>query len=134
MQDAPKADPRGATARITLTDRYLRLLKPGLTARDVWDSEQPGLVARILSSGLVEFATRYRFHGRRRRLKLGTFPAITLNRARALAREAKGEIDVHHDPAAERRAAKAARTDRARARRRICEASRAQVQTLGGRV
>jgi integrase len=68
-------------------------------------------MARVLPSGLVEFATRYRIQGRRRRLKLGTFPAVSLKQARVLARKAKGEIDTDHDPAAERRAAKAIPTD-----------------------
>ncbi len=68
-------------------------------------------MARVLPSGLVEFATRYRFQGKRRRLKLGTFPAVSLKQARILARKAKGEIDTERDPVAERRAVKAARTD-----------------------
>ena len=68
-------------------------------------------MARVLPSGLVEFATRYRIHGRRRRLKLGTFPGVTLKQARVLARKARGAVDADHDPVAERRAAKAIPTD-----------------------
>jgi hypothetical protein len=44
-------------------------------------------------------------------LKLGTFPAVTLKQAHVLAPKAKGEIDTDHDPAAERRAARAVSTN-----------------------
>jgi hypothetical protein len=93
------------------TDSGLRGLKPLATARDYYDSQQPGLMVRVLPSGQKDFAIRYRFHGRRRRFRLGTFPELSLADARSRARKALTAIDEGRDPAAEQRAAKAAPTD-----------------------
>jgi hypothetical protein len=62
------------SGRLTLTDKYLKSLRPG--AREVWDAQQPGLMVRVLPSGRTEFAIRYRISGKRRRLKLGEYPAV----------------------------------------------------------
>ena len=35
-------------------------------------------MVRVLPSGRIEFAIRYRIHGKRRRLKLGEYPAMSL--------------------------------------------------------
>jgi len=59
-----------ATRRAALTDRHLRALRPGPRAIEAWDSQQRGLIVRVLPSGRIEFAIRYRIHGKRRRLKL----------------------------------------------------------------
>ena len=100
-----------ASARVALTDRHVRALRPGATAKDVWDTQQRGLMVRVLPSGRVEFAIRYRIYGRRRRLKLGSYPAVSLQEARIRARKAQSAIDDGKDPAGERQAAKAAQTD-----------------------
>ena len=94
-----------------LTDRHLRTLRPGPKARDLRDTVHRGLIVRVLPSGVVQFSLRYRFQGHQRRLKLGTYPALTLQMARIRARKAQSEIDAGRDPAGEQRAAKAARTD-----------------------
>ena len=73
------------SARVTLTDPHVRALAPSETAKDIWDSQQPGLMVRVLPSGRKEFAIRYRIHGRRRRLKLGVYPSVTLQEARVRA-------------------------------------------------
>ncbi len=94
-----------------LTDRHLRALKPGSRACDHRDTLQPGLLARVLPSGKVQFSVRYRYQGHQRRLLLGEFPAVGLAEARKRARKAQSAIDDGRDPAAERQAAKAVRTD-----------------------
>jgi integrase len=103
-----------ATARATrlvLTDRHLRALKPAAHAQDFHDMQQRGLIARILPSGIIQFSVRYRFQGKQKRLKLGAYPAVSLQEARKRARNAQASIDEGHDPAGERHAAKAPRTD-----------------------
>ena len=59
---------------------------------------------RVLPSGRIEFAVRYRIHGKRRRLKLGEYPAVSLAMARKRARKAQSAIDNGEDPARERQA------------------------------
>lgn len=96
---------------VVLTDRHLRALQPSQKARDHRDALQRGLIARVLPSGVVQFCLRYRFQGKQRRLKLGTFPTVTLQKARKSARKAQSDVDDGRDPASERRAAKAPRED-----------------------
>lgn len=98
-------------ARVALTDPQVRALRPGATAKDIWDTQQRGLMVRVLPSGRVEFAIRYRMHGRRRRLKLGAYPAVSLAEARKRARKAQSAVDNGADPAGDRQATKAAPSD-----------------------
>ena len=96
---------------LVLTDRHLRTLRATARARDIHDTQQRGLIARVLPSGIVQFSVRYRYQGKQRRLKLGEYPAVSLQLARKRARSAQASIDDGHDPAGERQAAKAERTD-----------------------
>src|SRR5439155_15695766 len=99
------------SARLQLTDRHLRALKPSAHARDYHDTQQRGLIARILPSCIVQFSVRYRYQGKQRRLKLGEYPAVSLQEARKRARNAQSKVDNGADPDGERHAAKAERTD-----------------------
>ena len=94
-----------------LNDRAIRSLSPGATPIDVRDGGQPGLVLTVLTSGRKQFTLRYRFQAKQRRLMLGEYPAVPLAEARKRARRAQSAIDDGRDPAGERQAAKAARTD-----------------------
>ena len=99
------------SVRTIATDPELKALKPAQHAIDYRDDEQPGLVIRVLPSGVVGFTVRYRFKGKQRRLKLGDYPAVTLAEARKRARKEASAIDDNRDPVAERRAAKTAGED-----------------------
>src|SRR5258707_519744 len=94
-----------------LTDMRLRALTPGAMPIDVRDGELRGLILTVLSSGRKQFAIRYRFRGAQRRFLLGEYPAVSLAEARKRGRRARSAIDDGRDPAGERRAAKAVRTD-----------------------
>lgn len=94
-----------------LTDAQLRALAPGPTPIDVRDGELRGLVVTVLPSGRKQFNVRYRHQGKQRRLMLGEYPGVSLAKARKLARREQAAIDSGRDPARERRAAKAKRTD-----------------------
>ena len=67
--------------RLVLTNRHLRGLKPTAHAQDFYDVQQRGLIARILPSAIVPFSVRYRFQGEQKRLKLGAYPAVSLQAA-----------------------------------------------------
>jgi integrase len=88
-----------APARRELTDRFLKSVRPGGTARDVRDTLTRGLIARILPSGVVVFAIRYRHLGQQRRFTLGQFPTLSLSQARVKAARALLAARDGHDPA-----------------------------------
>jgi integrase len=76
--------------------------------REIPDGLLPGLYLVVQPSGAKSWAIRYRANGRPRKFTLGSFPKIELGEARDLAREHMRAISKGADPAAEKRAAKAA--------------------------
>ena len=94
-----------------LTDRGIRALVPRDTPTDLRDGGLRGLIVTVLPSGRRQFSVRYRFRGTQRRFILGDYPDVTLAEARKRARRAQAAIDDGHDPAGDRRTAKAPRTD-----------------------
>jgi integrase len=94
-----------------LTDPTIRALKPGTTPIDVRDGETRGLILTVLPSGRKQFCVRYRVRGKQRRLVLGNYPGLSLAKARKRARDAQSDVDGGRDVAAEKQAAKLARTD-----------------------
>ena len=94
-----------------LTDRTIKALSPKVAPFDIRDGGQPGLVLTVLPSSRKQFTVRYRFQGKQRRLLLGEYPSTSLAEARKRARRAQTSVDDGRDPAGERQAAKAKRTD-----------------------
>jgi integrase len=110
--ESPGSEQAGSRQRHSpLTDRGIRALLSKGTPFDVRDGGQPGLVLTVLPSGRKQFTLRYRFQGKQRRLLLGEYPAVSLALARKRTRKAQSSIDDGKDPAGERQAAKAKRTD-----------------------
>ena len=68
-----------------------------------------GLYFVLQPSGAKSWAVRYRHRGASRKLTLGAYPAIPLDKARELARERLLEASRGADPAAAKREAKRAR-------------------------
>lgn len=67
-----------------LTDKGIKALKPG-KRREIWDSTVAGFGVRVGSSGRPMFVYRYRAAGKRRRVAIGPYPALSLSAARAQA-------------------------------------------------
>ena len=64
-----------------------------------------GLSLRVSAAGVKTWALRYRnMAGEQRRLTLGGFPALSLEKARSAALKALGQVADHRDPARERAA------------------------------
>jgi len=96
---------------VKLTERFVEGLQPGETARFYWDAELKGLGVRLFPSGTRKFVLQYRTTGgQQRRLGLGSFPALTCERARKLAKTHIGAIIEGGDPAAAKSAYRAALT------------------------
>ena len=86
-----------------LTDRLLKNLKTEETVQEFWDQSFPGSFGvRVRKGGRKTFMFLYRTGGRRRRMKLGIYPALSLAGARAQAFDLLGAVERGEDPAEER--------------------------------
>ena len=77
---------------------------------DYWDLDHPGFGVRVAGGGRKTWVVMYRHNGRLRRHSLGTYPALSLADARHEALQAMARVATGADPAAERRALRAADT------------------------
>jgi integrase len=99
---------------VVFTDRGVRALKPRAAGLfDVWDAGLPGFGVRVMPSGVKSWTIRYRFGGRKRRLRIGHpwtgfVPVTPLKEARQLAREALAMVSRGEDPAVARARAQSA--------------------------
>lgn len=104
----------------SLTARVVETLKPKPGQRaERADHVVRGLSIRVTQAGVKSWALRYRnISGEQRRLTLGTFPAMSLEKARDAALRALGQIADRRDPAqersTERRHARRARVEKAK--------------------
>lgn len=88
---------------ICFTKRLLTTLhQPGERA-DYRDTKTPGLLASLRPGGTFTFYLYRRIDGRPVRLRLGTFPAMTVEQARDAAARHNGQIADGHNPQTTRR-------------------------------
>lgn len=85
--------------KLKLTDAKVRAVNPPATGRtELSDSDRPGLRFRITSFGATTWLYQKQIKGGvRRGFTLGSYPAITLSRARALALEIQIEAERGYD-------------------------------------
>jgi integrase len=101
-------------AKFALTDRFVHNAKPPRAGRgEYFDERVQGLALRVAPT-VKSWCFHYTTGGTRKRLTLGTYPATSLSKARALATEARGLLEDGKDPSA----AKAAPENSVKA---ICE-------------
>jgi hypothetical protein len=96
--------PKRAARKRTLTELFIKKVKPEKTRFLVWDAKQHGLVLQVEPTGKRAWKCIYSFHGRPRWLHIGKASAIGLSDARRLAAEAMLAVAEGTDPAAEKRA------------------------------
>ncbi len=92
-----------------LTEKTIATLAcpAGRKDRLVFDEAAPGLAVRVTAAGAKSFLAQYtRPGGRKRRVPIGRWGAVTLEHARAAARGILGDVAKGRDPAAERAAAR----------------------------
>ena len=90
---------------LNLTTEAVRRTKPAEKQTDYWDKNTSGLVMRVNIDGSKTWTVRYRSGGRdskRYRMKIGTFPEMSLTEARKSARVQIGKSLSGEDPAAEK--------------------------------
>jgi hypothetical protein len=91
-----------------LTDLQIKKLAFPSKRREIPDGRVRGLYLVVQPSGAKSWAVRYRTGGKPRKLTLGSYPAVDLAAARRRAEEAIGDVAGGKDPAALKRASKAA--------------------------
>lgn len=84
--------------RKSLTDKAIEALKPQAKRYEVHDVLLPGLTLRVATSGHKTFNVKFRFGQKQRRQTLGTYPRLTLAKAREKAMAALRVVDEGIDP------------------------------------
>jgi len=91
---------------MTLTDSQIHSARvpPGLNQVEIRDDEVRGLLLRVYTSGARTWMLAYRRQEDRRRrfMKLGAYPGVSINRARALAEMEITRIGDGEDPLSDR--------------------------------
>lgn len=102
---------------VDLTDARVKALKcqPGQRIIEVRDTDVHGLEIRVTSTGVKTWRLHYtrRSDGRRRAVKLGRYPTLSLKQARARAKALQSgieDLEAREDPAAQLRARRTAHT------------------------
>src|SRR5262249_9188567 len=84
-------------AKVMLTDRLLASARPG---PELFDATVKGLALRVQSGGQRSLVFNYPLAGKRVRLVLGSYPALSLAAARGKAIEARRHLEQGLDPRA----------------------------------
>ena len=79
----------------TFTDKFIRGLKPAATIYEERDAGCPGLVIRVGKRGKKVWEVVVSRGGNRRRVRIGTYPDISLAMARRSASERKSGPAIH---------------------------------------
>ena len=92
-----------------LTNDILKRAVPEPGKRlELRDSDEPGLIFRVTESGARSWSLRYRnAAGEQRRKSLGSYPSVTLSKAREEARKIKGAVAGGSDVVGDDRARRA---------------------------
>ena len=93
-----------------LTKKKIDSLKPEEKPFIVFDEKTQGFGVKIHPSGLKSFILDYRFNGRQRRLVLGRYGVLTVDKARKEAIDKLGDLRDGTDPLEEKRKANRADT------------------------
>lgn len=89
--------------RKALTDKSIKAMKPKAKRYEVHDILCPGFSARVSVRGRVSFSVKYRYGTKQKRFSCGTYPRVSLAKAREIAMEALRQVDEGIDPARRRR-------------------------------
>jgi len=91
--------PKKATARkAKFTNTLVEKLAPGAAVYDVNDTDVPGLLVRVHTSGTRIYYVRYRADGTQRYYRLGNAGAVTVSEARIAAKQYLADVVKGHDP------------------------------------
>lgn len=86
-----------------LTKRVIDALLPQESTYTVWDAKITTFGVRVFKSGHKSFVLKAFFHGRQKWATLGEFGPLTVEAARALAEEKRGDMTKGIDPTQDKR-------------------------------
>lgn len=86
---------------MALTDKFLKNIKAQNTRYELPDIN--GLSIRVSPSGRITFQTRFRFNGKAQRMDYGSYPEISLAKARELNQITRNKIALDVNPIEEKR-------------------------------
>lgn len=93
-------------AKVKLTKRFTEKAGPG----EYWDTDLSGFVLLVTPRGHRSFQVRYRLPHRKGTHTFGSYPALSVEQAREIARVKLFAVAQGHDPSAEKLAARKAWT------------------------
>lgn len=91
---------------MALTDTQLKRVKPHTKPYELADGG--GLLAEVMPTGTIAWRYRYRLNGRREKVSIGKYPAVSLAKARAKATDYAVMVADGESPMREKRGAKLA--------------------------
>jgi integrase len=100
----------GKLSGVNLTKAVIEALEPKEAMYRLPDTEVRGLNIQVTPAGVMSWVLRFRVHGRQKAHTLGRWPELTVALARKKARSLMGDIGDGEDPAAKRKAERAAKT------------------------
>jgi integrase len=83
---------------MTLTDAKVRSLKAKKNRYEVWETGRSGFGLRVSASSNKSWFYFYRFEGKNRRMTLGVYPEMTLEKARFAHTKAREQLIKKIDP------------------------------------
>ena len=89
--------------KIKMTDQAISKQKPSENRYEIWDTLVSNLMVTIFPSGKKTWSVRYRADGKRVKMKLGDYPALTLSDARRKARDVLISVAEGDHPAYEKK-------------------------------
>ena len=95
---------RAKVAKVNFTKLTLERIEPGSKRTTYFDAKSPGLALVVYPSGSKSFVIYRRIAGRPERVKIGTFPLMTVEQARTKAAEVNVAIAGGANPNEARRA------------------------------
>lgn len=98
---------KGRKAAHVSTDLQIKALKPADKRYEVGIASQRGLTIEVMKSGAKVFRYRYMLDGRREKLTLGSYPAMSLKAAGIARMEAEISVRNGSNPAEKKRGEKA---------------------------
>lgn len=93
--------------KIKLTDSFIRNFSYPGKEHEFYDEIRPGFILRVTKTGHKSFSYRYRFGDKVQRYTIGTFPAISLSKARSIADDLHLKVKQGIDPQEEKLNARA---------------------------
>ncbi|MFS1538474.1 MAG: Arm DNA-binding domain-containing protein [Candidatus Phlomobacter fragariae] len=83
---------------MSVTDSWLRAVHNKTQDKMITKSDRDGLSVRVTPKGKVIFQYRYRWRVKGEWIDIGTYPAISLKKARDSAHFYRGELEQHRNP------------------------------------